>query len=314
VKILFVAKCDYSGLAEGMCRAFASLGHETGIFDTAKYRRQDKYRSPATSAGKLSARLSAFRPDVVFVVAPLFLRLALFEPLADYRQAHGTKVLGWIGDQVADTEDNAKRLSVLDKTYYTDTGFADQLSGVESAYLPLATDPEVFSPGKGKKTVSCSFVAAPTDNRVAFLARAKSPVSVFGPDWKRVPDKKALARHKVRSGAISLKKTAKVYRNSRMVLNLKNGNNVVRGLNQRSFDPCACQSLLLHDLVEDLALHFDVGAEVLAFSTPEDFDELCGRAEKDPGLCARVAESGCKRVLAHHTFRNRAEQVQKDLG
>lgn len=311
MKVLFIAKCDYSGLTEGMARAFTHFDHDVNLFDLSRYRRQAKYLGEGWVAARLKRRLATLRPELVFIVAPLFVPLSCCEVVASYRRRLRALCVGWIGDLFSLGEESRDRLNLFDRLYYTDTGFASPLSNYPSAYLPLATDPSVFLPTAIRLKHDCVFVASRTINRETFLRNAKQPVKIFGPGWKGSdPD----GTHHYFSGRkLTLKQTARLYTQARFVLNLKNADNVVNGLNQRSFDPCACRVPLLHDMVGDLTLNFEPGRELLVFSTPSEFDDHYDRVCHDASLRSQLAENAYRRVLACHTYKHRAETVLFDL-
>lgn len=311
MKVLFVAKCDYSGLAEGMVRAFTRFDHDVNLFDLSQYRRQAKYLGERWVAARLKRCLESLKPELVFIVAPLFVPLLYCEVVADYRRQFGALCVGWIGDLFRLGEASRVRLAFFDRVYYTDTGFASLLSEYPSAYLPLATDPSIFSHATLRFKHDCVFVAARTVNRESFLMEAKQPVKVFGPGWKGLS--KARMHHNFYGRKLTLHQTARLYNEAHFVLNLKNADNVINGLNQRSFDPCACRTPLLHDMVGDLGLHFEPGRELLAFSTPAEFDAQYNRVCHDASLRTQLAENAYRRVLACHTYNHRAETVLLDL-
>jgi spore maturation protein CgeB len=313
MKILFVAKCDYSGLTEGVCRAFELLGHETLIFDLKKYRRIKKYISPDYTGWRLSWQLKSFTPDMVFVIAPLYMDQLIYQKLEEFRARRNFLSVGWIGDLFQDSPEIRRKIHFYDRLYFTDTGMGEMLRGFPSCYLPLATDPNQF----GKLTLGtgnihgCAFVASWTENREKFLSEVNRPISVWGPGWKI--RRGNIPRHVVRPGAISLSRTGKIYSQAKTVLNLKNARNVINGLNQRSFDPPACRALLLHDTVGDLQRNFDPGKDILVFDSPEEFQSLHDKAMKDKFFRRTIAEQGYRRVVACHTYIHRAKTILSDL-
>jgi spore maturation protein CgeB len=311
VKILFVSKCDYSGLTEGISRGFARLGHETRIFDLKKYRRIHKYLSKDFVGWRLERQLAMFSPDMVFVIAPLFVDWRVYQALDDSRSRRGFLTVGWIGDLFAETPENRIRLKFFDRLYYTDTGLGTMLQGLPSAYMPLATDPELFKRSRSGDVHGCVFIASWTDNREEFLSMRNFPISVWGPGWKKRRDK--IPQHHVRGGTIPLPRTGRIYSQAKAALNLKNARNVINGLNQRSFDPCACKTVLLHDSVADLQLNFEPDKELLVFSTPEEFESLYDRIREDDALRLTIAEQGYRRVMTCHTYAHRARSIMTDL-
>ena len=311
MKILFVAKCDYSGLTEGMIRAFARFDHDVNLFDLGRYRRQAKYLGNDWVAKRLKRRLESLRPELIFIVAPIFVPLACYEIVVDYLDCTGALCVGWIGDLFKLEKDVRDRLAIFDRLYYTDTGFSSLLRDYPSTYLPLATDPAIFPPINSRMKHDCVFVAARTDNRESFLRSVKHPVMVFGPGWKG----SAVDRmhHCFHGKKLTLHQTARLYSGANFVLNLKNADNVINGLNQRSFDPCVCRVPLLHDMVGDLTLNFEPESELLVFSTPSEFDDQYDRALHDSSLGPRLAENAYRRVLSSHTYHHRAETVLIDM-
>lgn len=310
MKILCVAKSDYSGLTEGMVRAFAHLGQTVEFFNLRPYRRIEKYFGPKWTCLRLRRCLERFSPDIVFVVAPLFIRQELYEPLSDYRTRQPSLLAGWIGDKISEAGSDRLKLGVFDQLYVTDSGFSAALDGHSHHYLPLATDPELFASKDARTKYACTFVASRTSNRASFLHGIDRSVDVFGPGWK---DFRGGEGPRCHSGKISLRQTAELYSQSAFVLNIKNADNVVNGLNQRSFDPGASRRALLHDAVADLPLNFEPGVELLVFTGQDDFREQYDRLQADRSLCARIAENGYKRVMSSHTYKHRAATILHDL-
>ncbi|WP_429884941.1 CgeB family protein [Geoalkalibacter halelectricus] len=308
-----MAKLDYSGLTEGICRAFQKKGFVTQIFDTKKYRKIDKYIKKDFSFKKFQIFLQEFSPDIVFLVAPLFLKKEYYEIIKNYKKRKDCKTIGWIGDSFENITENEERLSIFDFLYYTDTGFFKIHTASNVEYLPLATDEQIFyfENSEGRKRYNCSFVASQTKERSSFLKLIKNKVNILGPGWVRGDDLNKL--HSVNRCKLSIGKVAKIYSQSEIVLNLKNENNVIDGLNQRSFDPCAAGSVLVHDYVKDIELNYEIGEEVLVFRSAEEFDNLYEMLIKDSNFKKKISKNGQKRVLSCHTFEKRADKIISDI-
>ncbi|MDO3379579.1 glycosyltransferase [Geoalkalibacter halelectricus] len=306
-----MAKLDYSGLTEGICRAFQRINFTTKIFDTKKYRKIDKYLKMNLSFKRFEDCLQEFSPDIVFVVAPLFLKPEYFDILDKYKSKNKFLAIGWIGDSFIFTDENEKKIEILDKVYYTDTGFFDVFNGEKTEYLPLATDPLVFTKRSFAQVHDCSFVASMTQGRRQFLCMSRQPINIFGPGWERKDFKSSC--HKVKRCKLKLAQVASIYTRSKMVLNLKNENNVINGLNQRSFDPFSSGSMLLHDYVSDLELNFDVGKEIVAFKDGDEFFYLYEKYIKDRRLREEIADAGRKRVVSSHTYDNRVFKIISEI-
>jgi spore maturation protein CgeB len=312
VNVVFVARCDYSLLTENMASAFEQLGHDVSVFDFKRYRIQDKYLSKNFSLKRLKSHLRKSRPDMVFVVAPMFLSTTILEEIGNYRRKYGGLLVGWIGDVYELNDENNRKCSHFDRLYVTDTHLLTYTDVDVGSYLPLATNPGLFSPNHGVRDLNCSFVASRTDNRSNFLNNVTCPVDVFGPGWKVESQKDT--SHRFSLGGISLKATAGIYSRSKLVVNLKNADNVVNGLNQRSFDPCASGAVLLHDYVDDLDRHFDLEKEIVVFRDIDEFEDCYDRLLADSEYANRIAINGYRRVLNEHTYLHRARSVIQDLG
>jgi spore maturation protein CgeB len=258
-------------------------------------------------------QLESFIPDIVFAVAPLHIDQPVYRQLEEYRARKNFLSIGWIGDLFQDSPEYLRKIRFYDRLYYTDTGMAEMLRGFPSSYLPLATDPNLFGKlnfGTGNIN-GCAFVASWTENREKFLSEVNRPISLWGPGWKM--RRENIPQHMVHPGAISLPRTGRIYSQAKAVLNLKNARNVINGLNQRSFDPPACRSLLLHDSVDDLQRNFEPGKEILVFDSPEEFHFLHDKAMKDEFFRIAIAKQGYRRVVSCHTFLHRAKSILSDL-
>ena len=98
------------------------------------------------------------------------------------------------------------------------------------------------------------------------------------------------------------------------MLNVRNELNVFEGLNQRSFEPAACGTAVIHDDLADLARCFESGKEVLVFRDGQELQEICERVRRDPALALRVGAAALARVRAEHTCAHRAQTILRDFG
>jgi spore maturation protein CgeB len=104
----------------------------------------------------------------------------------------------------------------------------------------------------------------------------------------------------------------KVYNGSTFILDVRQPQ-ARTGLTQRIFDASACGIPVLAEWSPELELLFDPGDEPLGFYNPEGamgMRELCLR---DPRGARKRGEKARERVLAHHTYRNRAVRILQAL-
>lgn len=257
---------------------------------------------------RLEAALTAGKPDLVVFVQAYWAPTALF----DVVKAHGIPTAGWVGDKFGpQTRDQACR---LDRAYYTDSGFLAEAAAFgfpdNGHYLPHAANTRRYFPGTTPRTDRIAFVAVPTRHRLALLRQLDTPIVVYGRRWS------ALGRtpHEVHDRWLARKHVPRLYQESLAVLNVRNELNVFEGLNQRSFEPAACGTAVIHDDLADLGRCFEPGKEVLVFRDGPELQEICERVRRDPTLARRVGDAALARVQAEHTCAHRAQTILHDFG
>lgn len=257
---------------------------------------------------RLDASLKTVKPDLVVFVQAYWAPAALFKLV----QSHGIPAAGWVGDKFGP---QAKEHACgLNRVYYTDSGFlaeADTFGFADNgAYLSHAVNTRRFLSGDVPRTDRITFVAVPTRHRVTLLEQLASPIAVYGRGWNvlgRTP-------HEVHNRWLARGQLPGLYGKSLAVLNVRNELNVLEGLNQRSFEPAACATAVIHDDVADLARCFEPGKEVLVFGGVQELQEICERVRRDPGLAYRVGAAAKARVQAEHTCAHRAKIILRDFG
>jgi len=298
---------------------FEDAGAEPRIFSlngntplAAMRIRLAKIRGPAALeqllARQLEAALAACKPQMVLFVQAYWASVALF----DVVKAKGTPVAGWVGDRFSpQAQEQARR---LDRLYYTDSGFLAEAEKFgfpdNGSYLPHAANTRLFLPGGTHRTNRIVFVAVPTEHRLALLRQVDTPVAVYGRRWN------ALGRtaHEVHNHWLARKRLPGLYQESLAVLNVRNELNVFEGLNQRSFEPAACGTAVIHDALADLGRCFAPGEEVLVFRDAAELKEICERVHKDKTLPSQIGAAALARVQAQHTCAHRARRILQDFG
>lgn len=256
---------------------------------------------------RLDASLKTVKPDLVVFVQAYWAPAALFDLL----QSHGIPAAGWVGDKFGpQAKEHACR---LDRAYYTDSGFLAEAEAFgfpdNGAYLPHAANTRRFLASDAARADRIAFVAVPTRHRVALLQQLAFPIAVYGRGWNllgRTP-------HEVHNRWLARGQLPALYGQSLAVLNIRNELNVFEGLNQRSFEPAACATAVIHDDVADLARCFDPGKEVLVFGGVHELQEICERVRRDPALARRVGTAAKARVQAEHTCAHRAKTILRDF-
>jgi spore maturation protein CgeB len=271
-----------------------------------------KMRGPAVLerllAHQLEAVLSAYKPQIVLFVQAYWASVALL----DVVKASGIPVAGWVGDRFGpQARDLAQR---LDRVYYTDSGFLAEAEKFgfpdNGSYLPHAANTRLFHPGGTQRTDRIVFVAVPTQYRLALLRQVDTPIAVYGRGWNPLGN----APHEVHNRWVARKRLPGLYQESLAVLNVRNELNVFEGLNQRSFEPAACGTPVIHDALADIGRCFEAGKEVLVFRDGGELEEICARVRLDKPLAHRIGAAALARVQAQHTCAHRAKTILQDFG
>lgn len=259
-------------------------------------------------ARQLEATLTAYKPQIVLFVQAYWALTALL----DVVKSRGIPVAGWIGDRFgAQARDQAQR---LDRVYYTDSGFlaeAQQFGFPDNAcYLPHAANKRLFRPGGAQRTNRILFVAVPTQHRLELLKQVDTPITLYGRRWNALGH----SPHEVHNHWVARRRLPRLYQESLAVLNVRNELNVIEGLNQRSFEPAACGTTVIHDALADIGRCFEPEKEILVFRDAMELQAICERVRKDKPLAHRVGAAALARVQAHHTCAHRAKTILQDFG
>lgn len=257
---------------------------------------------------RLEAALATAKPDLVVFVQSYWAPATL----VDLVRSRGIPTAGWVGDKFgAQAKEIAYR---FDRVYYTDSGFLAEAATFgfpdNGTYLPHAANTRRFVSDAHARTDRIVFIAVPTRHRLALLRQLESPVTVYGRGWNTLGS----GPHEIHNRWLARRHVPRLYQESLAVLNIRNELNVFEGLNQRSFEPGACGTSVIHDDVADLGRCFEPGKEVLTFRSAEELQEVCERARREPGLVSRVGAAARARVQAEHGCVHRARSILRDFG
>lgn len=258
---------------------------------------------------QFNAVMQSFRPDLVLIVDCFYVPPEIFEILNSQKKS--TVVAWWIGD-LSDFQ-NLARLECVDKFYFTDTYFVKKAAEVginNTSYLPLACNSRVYSlKNQASRDSRMVFVGAYAQNRETLLRQVSRPMIIVGNRW----DQMAGSVHEIHAKRISLQKVDEIYNRHSCVLNIKNSDNVVNGLNMRTFDAAASGCIVLNDDVGDLEYCFDIGKELLVYRDVDELNDTVERIIRDDSQCRTIAEAGRRRVVAEHLYQHRIATILSDL-
>lgn len=320
-KVLVVGKGNcLVHMTENTVEAFRQAGCQVGYFAVnGNHRAHELYirlrgafagGTAAVVAEGLRQKIRSFQPDLIVYVLGAWQSAPVYQ-VAQEACPSAIRV-AWVGDVFSPAQ--SVFAEHMDWIFCTDTYFMDLVreSGfaTPTSYLPLALDPNRFYPMDVPRSNKIVYVAKSTPGRAAFVSQIERPLSLYGRKWRKL----TTTQHEIYPHDLLLEKLPMVYASCRAVLNLKNERNVVRGVNQRSFEPYGCKTPVLNDDVADIDLCFEPGNEILVYRSLDELHELHDRLTADQAFAQSIGEAGYRRVMAEHTYAHRAHSVLKQVG
>jgi spore maturation protein CgeB len=282
--------------------------HGNGLWNRTRYRLLKKFDHRLAQADALACfenTLDAFQPQLVLFIAPFHQT----DFILTARALSQAFIAAWVGDRFSQKDVIAA--NACHKIYFSDSGFltlAKEFNfSVATQWLPLATATRpVITHTRKPQGV---FVGNATPQRQALLASVTEKLRVLGPGWKT----SVLPQHQVIASKIAPKSLASIYAAHTWGLNICNENNVINGLNHRSFEPYTQGTPVIHDDMADLPHCFEPEREILIYRDVEQLNELSRRAKHSPSWLTQIGMQGQRRVLAEHTYLHRAQTILNDL-
>lgn len=178
--------------------------------------------------------------------------------------------------------------------------------GARPVYLPEGFDAARFRPIESDRDIPISFVGGAYGFRpraIRRIRRARLPVSVFGPGWG--------------TAGVWGEDQVKIF--NRSSINLGMGgigySEWLTNVKTRDFEiPGTGGGMYLTSYNPDLALHFDVGREIVCYRNPEELVELLRYHLQNEDESREIAERARNRCLREHQWLHRYIEVCRILG
>ena len=171
--------------------------------------------------------------------------------------------------------------------------------GALAAFWPEAANPEHFYPQASAFEFDVSFIGAKygiREHLIGYLQKRGIKVATFGPGWP--------------SGNISEQHMVQIYNRSRINLGFGFiGLSKYQCLKGRDFEVPACGALYLTSNNPDLELVYDIGSEIITYSSRSDCYKKIMFLLKDPTYCQEIREAARKRVLLEHSWVHRFTEL-----
>lgn len=247
------------------------------------------------TANLLRKKLNNFQPDLILIADLFYFNDRFLQVLKE----HPSKKAHWVGDFF--DERLAKSKEVIDLFCFTDSSFIEDAKkiGIENtAYLPLAFNPDIFFADQTEKNDRLLFVGAWSKDRQELIEQIPLPITIYGKGWHQLHKSEC----DIHPHNISLTEVAQLYRKHKFVLNVINRTNIRQGMNMRCFEAPACGCILVSEYVKDLDFAFNINSEIICFSNPCELSKKIQNVNLDPKLAMNKVEK-------FHTYKNRINEI-----
>lgn len=344
MKIFIIGPKWFGEWTEAVERAATALGCETAIFyymidmigglkGIAKRRLPSAVQKTLRLAAeqwrnmknidmnrRLLSEVRTYQPDLILVLKG---ETIYPETLTALRKQNVPLVSWWVDDPFR-IPGLINSFRFFDRLYMFDHECIDLLKaeGIQNiTYLPCACDRTTYSPQTldpaDYRHLNCTigFVAMFDPSRSPLLSQMNGwNVGLWGSGWEVAPELDQLPPGSWRGQYISPANAAKVYNLAKICPNMHHPQTRRGGLNTRAFEIPAAGGFELIDNVPGLEEHFDIGREIVAYSSPEQFRALAEYYLAHPEECKAIVERGRARVLKDHTYERRLETIFRTLG
>lgn len=185
--------------------------------------------------------------------------------------------------------------------------------GIHSEYFKIGFDARVLEAlGSVEKDVNASFVGGISRHHgkalpmLEQLART-TPIEFFGYGAKSLPLSSPLkARHHGEVWGLDM---YRALARSRVTLNRHINVAENNANNMRLYEATGVGTLLITDRKDNLGELFEVGKEVVAYSSPEEAAEMIRYYIAHPEEARLIARAGQERTLKEHTYKKRMDEL-----
>ncbi|UCV02375.1 glycosyltransferase [Dechloromonas denitrificans] len=262
------------------------------------------------------AQIRAYRPDVLYCQDLSFFPADILTQLKRH--------VGLIVGQIACPLPPEEFLKGYDLILTSFPHFVDRIRklGVASEYFRIGFDTRVLELiGGGGKDVGASFVGGVSrhhDKAMPLLEHlaVNTPIQFFGYGAKTLPRSSPIRRR--HNGEVWGVNMYRALARSRVTLNRHINVAENYANNMRLYEATGVGALLITDHKENLGELFEVGKEVVAYSSKEEAAEMIRYYLAHPQEAEVIAKAGQARTLRDHTYRRRMEELvpilQRHLG
>jgi len=243
------------------------------------------------------------KPDYVFFIT--YQDQITLKTLKKLRH-NGSKIIGWFSDDHWRFDNYSKYIS---KDFFcsitTDPGSyqkykSNNINVIKSQW---ASNPKYYHPTENKKKHEVSFVGQNYGIRkeiMEHLLEKKIPLEIFGKGWnKYVPFNELIS----------------IFHNSKININISasSKNKNLKQIKGRVFEVPMCGGFLLTDYTEGLEDYFEIGKEIICFSDKDDLVKKIKYYLKNEEERKIIAQNGHQAALNRNSWKNRFENIFKEI-
>ncbi len=252
-------------------------------------------------------QVRAFKPDVLYCQE---IRFFSPEVMAEFR-SHVKLIVGQIASPLP-AEPFVKSYDLILTSF---PHFVPRIRamGVASEYFRIGFDESVLAKlGRVEKDIDVSFVGGISRHHgkafpmLEYLAR-NTPIQFYGYGAERLEQGSPIAaRHHGEVWGLDM---YRALARSRITINRHINVAENNANNMRLFEATGVGTLLLTDRKDNLGDLFEIGKEVVAYSSAEEAAELIRYYLAHPEEARAIARAGQARTLREHTYRHRMEEL-----
>jgi len=316
--ILLIAPFDDAEHAHSAqrARAIERLGGDVTTFDLRKRPGLLGRLAGSDLRSRLLKSIEVAEADLVLVIGGY----DIDEPLVDsIRSATGVKLVNWIPDDVGAIDEALRVARGYDSVFVAGSDVAaafERSLGKTVEVLPHAADPSVYRPIRSKDQYRANvvFAGGATPTRETFLSElVEFGLALWGPGWRRTT-LRDYCRGEIRNTA----EYVRAYGGASVAVNLHHGlgsNGMSFAFcNQRVFELAAMGIPQVVDHRADLPNYFELGREMVTFSTPRELKARVQEILHTPTNADEIGAAARRRVLQEHTHMHRIRRLLEAVG
>lgn len=194
------------------------------------------------------------------------------------------------------------RVSTLADLYWTNWPLAVPLVnslGGNGFFSPPGANPDIYYPRTTKKDIDVCFVGLNYGERSKIIGSLSRyfRVEAYGKGWE--------------SGPVSFNEMLNLYSRAKIVLGIGGVNSTlsVQTLKGRDFEVPMCGATYLTSFNPELAEFFNIGKEIICWSTVENCIEIIYELLNHPKKCEDIGKNARLRSVSEHTWDIRIKKI-----